>query len=301
MLLALAAAAQLPLPPRPQPHAEYLGEWGTRGSGPENLSLPVALATDALGSAYIADAGSGFLHKFTRDGHPLLAFDDPNLRSPVAVAIDSGGGIFAADGRSGRIFVFDATGDRIREQRAGGAGRFGSPSALALDSDDNLYVADAELNQVAEFNAKGRFVRFVARTTRKSSVVRTPSALAAAPDGSLFIADEGNSRILKFSLHGDLLAVLGDPSAVAKTGLAANNPVSLAASDRFLFCFDAAPPRLLAWTLDGRPLFAQDLTTQIALSSGRPDTRAAIALAGRDELLLLDPSSGRVLRFRIRL
>jgi hypothetical protein len=296
--------------PRPQPQFVYIGEWGRRGAGPGDLSLPVAIASDSLGLIYIADAGSGFVHKFTREGHPLLAFDDPVMTSPVAVAVDSSGEIFAADGRSGRIFVFLPSGDRSREQRTAGAGRFRSPSALALDADGNLFVADTALSEVAEFNARGRLLRIVARSGSGPGRVRSPAALVTGTDSSLFVADEGNSRILKFSAGGEFLASWGQsgaaaPGAVDRTNgapknVVTKNPVSLAIDDHYLYCFDAAPPRLLVWTLAGTPLFAQDLQARIGLSAGSSDTRASIALAARDELDLLDPSSGRVLRFQLR-
>jgi len=278
-----------------RPRIEFLGEWGTRGDGPANLSLAVAIAADARGMVYIADAGSGFLHKFTEDGHPLLAFDDPRVTNPVAVTVDSDGEIYAADGRSGRVMVFSPTGDPDHEQRAGGLGRFRAPSALAVDADSNLYVADAGLGAVAEYNDRGRFVRVVARSNAGSQRVRTPVALAIAPDGSVFVADGSNALISKFSAHGEFLGAWGRAGA----SVATKNPVSLAASDHFLFCFDAAPPRLLVWTLDGKPFFEWDLGSRIALASGSADTRASLAFVQHDELLLLDPSSGKVLRFRV--
>jgi NHL repeat len=280
----------------PRPRIEFLREWGTRGDGPANLDLAVAIAADSRGMVYIADAGSGFLHKFTADGHPLLAFDDPRVTNPVAIAVDSDGEIYTADGRSGRVLVFGPTGDPDHEQHAGGLGRFRAPSALAVDGEENLYVADASLGAVAEYNDRGRMVRVVARAGTGTAQVRAPVALAVAPDGSLFVADNSTSRILKFSSRGDFLGYWGQPGS---SGLPAKNPVSLAASDHYLFCFDAAPPRLLVWTLNGAPFFQQDLGARIALSSGSADTRASLAFVAPDELLLLDPSSGKVLQFRI--
>ena len=279
-----------------RPRIEFLGEWGTRGEGPANLDLAVAIAADARGMVYIADAGSGFLHKFTADGHPLLAFDDPRVTNPVAIAVDSDGEIYAADGRSGRVLVFSPTGDPDHEQHAGGLGRFRAPSALAVDGEENLYVADSSLGAVAEYNDRGRMVRVVARGRGGAAEVRAPVALAVAHDGSLFVADNSSSRILKFSSRGDFLGFWGQPGS---SGLQAKNPVSLAASEHYLFCFDAAPPRLLVWTLEGAPYFEQDLGARIALSSGSADTRASLAFVAPDELLLLDPSSGKVLQFRI--
>jgi DNA-binding beta-propeller fold protein YncE len=278
-----------------RPRIEFLGQWGTRGDGPANLDLAVAISADSLGMVYIADAGSGFLHKFTADGHPLLAFEDPRVSNPVAIAVDSEGDIYAADGRSGRVLVFGPTGDPDHEQHAGGLKRFRSPSALAVDADANLYVADAGLGAVAEYNERGRLVRVVARAAAGTPRVRTPVALAVAPDGSLFVADSASALISKFSARGEFLGTLGQAGSAVQT----KNPVSLTASDRYLFCFDAAPPRLLVWTFDGKPYFEMDLGSRIALSSGSADTRASLAFVPRDELLLLDPSSGKVLRFRL--
>lgn len=285
---------QLPAPPAPHPRLDFLGDWGTRGSGPANLSLPSAIAADRSGRVYIADAGSGFVHKFTDDGHPLLAFEDPRLANPVAVAADMDGEIYTADGRSGRVLVFSPTGDPDHEQRAGSLGRFRAPSALAVDSDGDLYVADAAIGAVAEFTDRGRLLRLVGRGDRLSGQLRTPVALAVAPDGSWFVADEASGNVLHFSARAELLSTW---NRAGSGGMSTRNPVSLAASDQYLFCFDAAPPRLLVWRMDGTPVFQQDLTVRIALASGSADTRAAISAAPGGELLLLDPSSGKVLRF----
>ncbi|HMD31028.1 MAG TPA: NHL repeat-containing protein [Candidatus Acidoferrales bacterium] len=290
-----AGVEELPRQSPPRPRMEYLGDWGTRGDGPANLDLAVAIASDALGMVYIADAGSGFIHKFTPSGHPLLAFDDPRVTNPVAIAVDSDGEIYTVDGRSGRVFVFSSLGDPDHEQHAGTLVRFRAPSAVAVDPDQDLYVADTGLEAVALYDSRGRFVRAVARGSTGSTRVHTPVALVAAPDGSLAVADGTSGLIYRFSPHGDFLGTLGQASSPLRT----KNPVSLAASDNFLFCFDAAPPRLLVWTLDGKPYFEQDLSARIALSSGSSDTRASLTFAVPDLLLLLDPSSGKVLRFRL--
>ena len=278
----------------PRPRLDFLGEWGTRGSGPANLDLAVAMAADSLGMVYIADAGSGFVHKFTPTGHPLLAFDDPRMSNPVAIAVDADGGIYVVDGRSGRVLVFSSLGDPDHEQHAGALGRFRSPAALAVDPDENLYVADPVLSAVAVYDMRGRFVRLVARGNAATPRFRAPSALAVAADGSLFIADSSAGVVAKYSAQGDFVATLGQAESPVRT----KNPVSLAASDKYLFCFDAAPPRILVWTLDGKPFFEQDLSARIALASGNSDTRGSIVFSPRDMLLLLDPSSGKVLRFR---
>ena len=45
-----------------------MGAWGSKGDGPGELQDPVSIAVDALGNVYIADPGTGFVHKF---GHKV--------------------------------------------------------------------------------------------------------------------------------------------------------------------------------------------------------------------------------------
>ena len=50
---------------------EYIGEWGSKGEGPGQLQDPTSIAADALGNVFIADPGTGFIHKFAPRGKAL--------------------------------------------------------------------------------------------------------------------------------------------------------------------------------------------------------------------------------------
>ena len=62
------------------PLLTYVGIWGTKGTDPGKLDEPTCIATDALGNAYLADAGSRFVDKFDWKGTPLLSFQDEGLK-----------------------------------------------------------------------------------------------------------------------------------------------------------------------------------------------------------------------------
>src|SRR5271170_5842384 len=64
------------------PVLQFVSSWGVRGNGPGQLYKPSCIASDALGDAYIADAGSQFIHKFDPQGTPLLSFQELSIEQP---------------------------------------------------------------------------------------------------------------------------------------------------------------------------------------------------------------------------
>src|ERR1700677_448865 len=75
----------------------YIGSWGSKGSEPGKLDDPTCIATDSLGNAYLADAGSQFIDKFDWKGSPLISFQDQAMKKPQSIAVDSGGAIYVTD------------------------------------------------------------------------------------------------------------------------------------------------------------------------------------------------------------
>jgi DNA-binding beta-propeller fold protein YncE len=282
--------------PRAQvkPPLEFLGEWGTKGVGPDQLQKPLGLATDSAGSVYVADAGNGFIHKFSVSGEPLLAFGDPLLPTPFAIAVDSGAGIYASDGNNHRIFVFLPTGERLREQRRGGGASFRKVSGLAVDTDGNLFVTDIPAHQVLKFDANGRLRQMWRKKDKHSTEFESPDAVAVGPDGFVYIVDGHNACIERFTRDGQLVSVWGG-------GINAGPklPQSIAVNGRFAFVTDSGT-LIQVMSLDGRILHTEDLSARIQIHPP-PSNLVAIALAGKDELLVLDSAGAKVLRFRINL
>ena len=76
------------------------------------------MATDFAGNVFIADYGSGFIHKFNFEGRPLMSFDDAVPRDPYRVAVDSGNGIYALGEESGSVFIYSPLGEHYRHWRS---------------------------------------------------------------------------------------------------------------------------------------------------------------------------------------
>lgn len=294
MLTWCAHAAQTHARAQVKPPLEFLGEWGTKGAGPDQLQQPMGLATDSAGSVYVADAGNGFIHKFSVTGGPLLAFDDPLLPTPFAVAVDSGGGIYASDWNNHRVLVFMPTGERIREQRRGGGTSFRRVSGLAVDLDGNLFVTDVPAHQVLKYDARGRLRETWRKKEKDSSEFDSPDAIAVGPDGYVYIVDSHNTCIERFTRDGQLISVWGGSVSPGP-----KLPQALVVSERFAFVTDSGA-LVQVMALDGRIVHTEDLSARLVNPSTAPSPMG-IALAGKDELLVLDSAGAKVLRFRTNL
>jgi tripartite motif-containing protein 71 len=287
-------AAPALLPPQ-KPPVEFLGAWGEHGRDPGQLASPVAIATDTFGMAYILDSATHSIQKFSSQGHPLLSFQPVSLRLPLALAVDSGGAIYVADGAARHISIYSPQGDFLRAQRRMGQREFGLPAALTVDADGNLYVVDSQRAEVTMFDPRGRLKKVWGRRGEGPGEFQMPSSIALGPDGSVYVSEKRNRRVQKFNRDGGLVT--------AWTGQVASEqplkyPGSIAAGEAFVVVFDPFPPRLVFWTPEGKPLHVLDLGDHLE-KRGDVDAQAYLALAGKDELLLLDFWAQRVLRFRV--
>ncbi len=279
-------------PPKPPPSPlEYLGEWGTRGDGPGQLSHPVSLAVDTTGNAYIADPGSGFVHKFDPQGHPLLSFQDPALGHPDGIAVDVGGAIYVADSGRGSVIIFYPDGSRFREIRCAPRRSAKDSLAVTVDEEGNMFVLDARFHRIQRFNLRGRLEKAWGRTGSEPGERKSPVRVALGPDGFLYFSDAGNQRIEKFTRDGDFVAAFGGSPPGAAAGLA-----GIAVSERYVFAADPGAYRIHVWTLDGQHKLTDDLGNRLG---SQDPALYDIAVSPRGELLVLDPAGARVLRFRI--
>src|SRR5260221_591672 len=181
-------AAQAP------PPFEYVDTWGSHGDGPGQFDKPVAMASDGESIIYIADAATGFIHKFSPSGEPRLSFQDDrtNLR-PADIAVDAGAAIYVADGRRGSVAIFFSDGMRHRELRTG------APSAVR----ESLHIAvDAPHPAVYVWGLDGAFRMTQALSAwvpgAGSAIVRK---IVVTPAGDLLLLDTAAGRVFRFRLH----------------------------------------------------------------------------------------------------
>lgn len=216
---------------------------GTRGYSGDNgpatsaqLNGPSAIALDASGSLYIADAFNHRLRKVSNgtittlagsgtslgDGGPATS---ARLNLPIGVALDSAEALYLTDGDRVRrvsngvistvagsdlIFGQLLTGDGIPATSAW----TGYPTGIAIDSADNPYFAvDSRVRKVSN-----GLILTVAGTTGEgsggdnipaTSADMNPTAVAFDSVDNLYIADRFNDRIRKVS-NGVITTVAGN-------------------------------------------------------------------------------------------
>lgn len=292
MSLAACSRSAPQAPPKPPPPLfEYLGEWGVKGDGPGKLNHPTGLAVDDVGNVYITDVGTGFIHKFEVDGHPLLSFQDDAVKYPDGIALDRGGAIYVTDPVRGRVVIFLPDGTRYFQISCAPGRKSAEPLKVAVDEEGDIYVADARLHRIEKFTLRGRRVKAWGQQGNGPGSLKSPGDIAAGLDGFLYGTDTDNGRVVKFTREGEFVSALAVPPPQTVPVLA-----GLAVSAKYVFAVDSAARRLHVWALDGQHKLSENLGNRLL---GEAPVAYGIAVSPRGELVVLDPAGARVLRFRI--
>jgi hypothetical protein len=285
---------------RPETHVEashpappalsYIGQWGTKGDGPGQLDEPTCIATDAVGRAYIGDAGSHFVHKFDTDGTPLLSFQENALKDPQSIAVDSGGAIYVTELKSKSAFVYFPNGDRYRQLRLKTHANSEDMLSVGVDDGGLIQILDAEANRVFTYTPRMRLERSWTPVASEPDTRVHPRVVATAPDGSVYLLDADADRIFKFTSDGHFV------SEMKADGGSGRLSDAFAVSPIGIFAMDADGRTLHVWSPDGQPKVDMDLAPELGQGSG---AAPALAVSPRKELLVLDAPESRVLRYRI--
>jgi hypothetical protein len=285
-----------------QPALEFIGQWGVAGDGPGQLADPVGPAVDSFGRVYFASRGSGLLHKFDSAGVPLISFAADGVRRASGIAVDSGGGIYIADAAAGQIRVYFPEGDFLRTLQVVPQRGFTGPFGFSVAADGTIFVPDPAGGRIQELSSQ-RKVERIWRVLPKAAAAGNPSSTTAGkpskpvvaavgPDGFVYAIDAQANRIVKFTREGVQVASWDD-SADGPAPL-----LSWAVSANYVFALRGASPRVVVWTLDGQRRVADNLGDRL---DAAPPSGGSLALSPAGELIVLDPSAPRVLRFRIHL
>lgn len=271
---------------------EYQGAWGTRGSGPGQISSPIGLAADPVGNVYLADAASGFVNKFSFSGQPRLSFQDDRLNlQPSDIAVDQGGAIYVAEARRGSVIIYYPDGRRYREMRIAPAKQFRGSLRVAVDPDGSLFIAGRKPFGIRRYSRRGRLEATWATGKNHSAVaLEEPAALAIGPDGFLYVSESSRPVIHVFHPSGEwqrTFTVPGDGAQLAGFSFTA----------RMLVAADPKNHALHLWSLNGTYRRREDLDAWIA---GPAPSPTRIALSSEGECLLLDAPAARLLRFHLR-
>jgi DNA-binding beta-propeller fold protein YncE len=270
---------------------EYIGAWGTKGDGPGELQDPVSIAADNLGNAYIADPGTGFIHKFASYGKALLSFQEDGLKHPQSIAVDGGGAIYVTDPARASVFIFLPGGDHYRELRLRSRPSTANFLSVAVADDGLIYIFDSDAAKVLAYNSRFRLEQTWEMPTSGSRSGRIPGPIETGHDGFLYIANS-SGNISKFTREGHFVSEITPSANQGKW-----NPTDgFAVSNNFIFVMDSDGRMLHIVDSEGKPRLDVDLAPELGQGS-RP--APPLAVSTHHELLVLDAPERRVLRYRI--
>jgi uncharacterized protein (TIGR03437 family) len=206
-------------PTRIEPDAVYgQANFTTRTAGATSnatLSQPRAVAFDAAGNLWVADAGN----------NRVLRFAASSLNSPTPPTADTviGQKDFFKSAPNGGVPI--------------SASGFDTPTGLVLDTQGNLYVSDGNNARVLRFSAplgpsisnpsatavwgQSNFAAGAVTPPATASTISVPGGLALDANGNLYVAAPNDNRVLVFqtgtTIGGVAKSVFGQSDFVSTT------------------------------------------------------------------------------------
>src|ERR1700677_2992797 len=232
----------------------YIGSWGSKGTEPGKLDEPTCIATDSIGNAYLADAGSQFIDKCDWRGTPLLSFQDEALRQPQSIAVDSGGAIYVTDAARAGAVIYFPNGDHYRTLRVQKHPDEEDTLSVAVQDDGMINVLEAQMAVVSTFTPRLRLLRKWQPVAVSNTRVR-PENIATGADGYVYVVDRAGSRFLRFTPDGHFVSEI----AARSGGLDRKLSGQFALFKNLIFAMDADGRMLHVWTTDGEPKLDVDL------------------------------------------
>ncbi|MEA2151988.1 MAG: tripartite motif-containing protein 71 [Solirubrobacteraceae bacterium] len=187
-------------------------EWGTKGSGPGQLSYPRGLAANAA-EVLVADDDNHRIQKFDPNGAYQSSAGSQGtgpgqFSFPYGIALDAAGNAYVADDLGHRIVKLSPD-----LAFAGAWGGFGTkpgqlafPRAVAADPAGDTYVANTANDRIEVYNPSGRLVRTIGISARGLGALTGPRGLALDPTGRLLVSDTVGSRVELFAPENDAFA-----------------------------------------------------------------------------------------------
>lgn len=249
---------------------EFIGSWGSNGTGKGEFQSPQGVAIDSAGDIYVLDKNNHRVEKFTPDGVFLLMFGGE---------VDETTSANVCTGASG-----DTCGAGVEGTANGFFGTLAPGSYIAVGPGDKIYVGDQERIQV--FNTSGAFVESIALPGEFVQSLAVDTDALSPSYGDLYVTynallqvsppilseTEAKENVRKLSPTGALLGTLE-----------VNNPRALATdpSNGNVYVMDRhpakapTPPTVQRFSATGKELEtidAEDFLESTGLATSAPKT-----------------------------
>lgn len=180
---------------RIRPDGTRVSVFGESGSGEEQLLGPQYMALDGEGGLYVTDWGNRRVAKFSEEGEFLLSFGGqdgsfPGFEAPTGVAAQPDR-VFVADSEQDSIFVFDTSGNFLRE--IGDVG-LSNPESIELYGSNRLLISDT--SRIVLLDIEQETLTDFSDVSGYEGRITTAAADA---NGRIVAADFANNRILFLS------------------------------------------------------------------------------------------------------
>jgi|LSQX01.1.fsa_nt_gb hypothetical protein len=96
-----------------------------------------------------------------------------------------------------------------------GVGDFKDPGDICVAPDKTIYIADSGNNRIIHIDRNFTTLRVIKEFDNdgKADTFKTPRGICVTSDGHLYVADTGNSRIVHLDADGQLVRIIGPPTA----------------------------------------------------------------------------------------
>ena len=303
-LTALAIGVLL-LTPAVAVAADFLGKFGTSGTGDGQFQTVGGLATDRNGHVYAADSRGRMRSSRRQAASSGRSVHRPvpgrrSTRSSRRRASPSGpnGNLYVVEASSrARVSVWSRTGRFMTSfaDRGTSDGQLSTPGQIAIDAGGSVYVADTGNHRIQKFTADGRYVASIGRGEGlfvSPDKLSTPRGVAIAPDGSIYASDELYRRVQHYAADGRFLGSFGQLGTGPGQFQA---PVGVAvAADGSVWVADRALSRVQRFSPSGSHL---ETLGQPGSGDGSFSHPTFLTLDCRGSLYVADVDNHRVQRF----
>ena len=192
---------------------DYLGQFGSGGSGEGQMMWPVAIAAYSLGHLYISDEALHRISVFDDEGRFLSSWgvkgDGPaEFDGPAGITFDTDETLLVVDSVNNRVQRYTRDGRFLDTwgRQGRGDGEFNLPWGICVDRARNVYVADWRNDRIQKFDSDGNHLSTWGTSGHGDREFYRPSGLAVDEEGHVLVADWGNERVQALGPDGRLLA-----------------------------------------------------------------------------------------------